>query len=134
MCCIKPSNIQQDRLCTYKRNIKARLRNHSCQGREISITYYERFCRLRYPAWKAHAPYDIIICGLSCSTIFFCIISQTARFSGEKNVDHEMCVLVFSRILSQGLLILIKIQRGIIINVHRSYVKYLLCLMDFIEN
>jgi hypothetical protein len=27
-------------------------------------------CSLSYPAYKAHAPYDIVICGLSGSTVF----------------------------------------------------------------
>ena len=42
-----------------------------------------------------HAPYYIIICDLSGSTIFFDItcISQTTRFTG-KVIEHEMCVLI----------------------------------------
>ena len=39
------------------------------------------FCSLCYPAWKAHAPYYMIICVLSGFTELFHIISQTARFS-----------------------------------------------------
>jgi hypothetical protein len=40
-------------------------------------------CSLSYPACKAHAPYYIVICGLSSFTIFFLIILKTARFSGK---------------------------------------------------
>jgi hypothetical protein len=34
--------------------------------------------------------------GLSGSTTFFKIISQTARFSGEKVMEHKTYVLIFS--------------------------------------
>jgi hypothetical protein len=36
----------------------------------------------------------------------------------EKVIEHEMCVLIFSTILSETFLILRKIQRDIIINVY----------------
>ena len=39
-------------------------------------------CSFSYPARKAHAPYYIVICGLSGCTIVFSFISQMAPFSG----------------------------------------------------
>ena len=49
--------------------------NHCRRGRAISLTYSECKCSLSYPACKQHAPYYILICGLSDSTIFFHITS-----------------------------------------------------------
>ena len=60
--------------CTY--NIEERSRNHCCRGKAVSITYSE--CVLvapSYPACKAHAPYYIVIFGLSGSTIFLHVVS-----------------------------------------------------------
>ena len=65
----------QDRQCTYKRNIEARSCKHCCRGKAIRITSTECVCSLSYPACNAHAPYYIVICGLSGSTVFFHIIS-----------------------------------------------------------
>jgi len=46
--------------------------------------------------------HHIVICGLSVSTVFSNIISQQARFSKKKKiVEHTMCVLIFSKHLSE---------------------------------
>jgi hypothetical protein len=54
-----------------QRIIKARSRNHFCPTKAIIITYSVCVCvcSLDYPAWKAHAPYYTVICGLCGSTI-----------------------------------------------------------------
>jgi len=59
----------------------------------------------------------IVICGLPGSTIFFHIISQTARFSG-KVIKYKLCVFILSAMLSETFLILRRIQQDIITNVH----------------
>ena len=60
-----------------------------------------------------------IACGLSGSTKFFDIISQTARFSG-KVTEHKICVLIFYTNLFETFLIPSTIQCDIVINVKTS--------------
>jgi hypothetical protein len=71
------SKDEKDRKCTYKSNIEAHSRNHCWSKRTVSITYTESVCvcSLSYTAFKAHAPYYTVICGLFGSTIFFHIMS-----------------------------------------------------------
>jgi hypothetical protein len=59
----------------------------------------------------------IAICGLSGSTIFFHIISNTARFSKKKVIEHNM---FFLQLLSQTFLILGTTEQEIIKNVYSS--------------
>ena len=58
-------------------------------------------------------------CDLSGSTIFFHIISQTARFS-RKKLLNTICVLFFLQYLYEIFLILRRFQQDITVNVHRS--------------
>jgi hypothetical protein len=53
-------------------------------------------CNLRYPARNAHAPYYILICGLSGPAIFFHIITYTEGLSGGGELLNTKCVLIFS--------------------------------------
>jgi len=64
--------VVQVRLCTYKRNIEACFFNHLCSGKAIRITYTGRVTVVLF---IQHAPYYIVICGPSGSTIFFHVIS-----------------------------------------------------------
>ena len=53
------------------RNIEARSSSHRCHGKGIINNLICLYSSLRYPAYKAHVLYYIIICGLYGSTIFF---------------------------------------------------------------
>ena len=107
---------------TYKRTIRARSCHHYCSGDAISITYSEcvfvTLCiqnamRIRY----------IVICGLPRSTIFFHIISLTARFSKKKS-DNIKYVFWFSvQQLSEKFLYLRRTERDMIKHVYRSSCK-----------
>jgi hypothetical protein len=74
-------------------------------------------CRLSYPALNGHAPFYIVICGLSVSTIFLHM------------VEYKMCVLDFSASLSETFLIL-RINE-VDINVPRSSCKVPFILVRF---
>jgi len=54
-----------------------------------------RVCSFGYPAYKVHAPYYTVVCGLSGSTTFSFIISQWHDFR-EKVIQHTVYVLTFS--------------------------------------
>ena len=71
-------------------------------------------CSLSYPAWK-HM-HHIVVCGLPCSTTFFRIISKRHDFRKKKK-RTEMCVLIFSTVLSRTFLILRISERDMIKNV-----------------
>jgi len=91
-------------------------------------------CNIRYPACKAHAPYYIVICGLSGSTIFFprYLISGTIF---RKYLLNKKCAFCFSlKLLSETFLILRRNQRDIIINVNISSFKVSVNLFRFYSN
>jgi hypothetical protein len=80
----------QDRQCTYNVTLRCLRATIVSVGKS---TFSACICRIRYTAGKTHLPY--CHCDLLGSTVFFLIISQTARFS--KNViEHKKFVLMFS--------------------------------------
>jgi hypothetical protein len=114
-----------------KQNVEARSRNHCCRGKAISIIYSECVCCLSYPAHTAHAPYYIVTCGLSGCTIFFTHYLINCTIFGKMLLNIK-CVFWFSlQLLSETFLILRRIQRDIIINVHRSSCRVPVVLVRF---
>jgi len=72
---------KQDSQCTCKRNIEARSRNRCCLWQAINITYSECvFVALGIQHTKRLR--CNVVCGLPGSTLFFHIVSSTARLSG----------------------------------------------------
>ena len=110
-------------------NIEACSHNNYCHGKAIIITYSKCVCSFSYPACKEHAPYYIVICGLTVSTIFSHIMSQMAQFS-EKATEH-VCFDFLCNFFSESFLILKRIQQDTIINVHRSSCKVSIILVRF---
>ena len=79
--------------------------NDYCSRKAISITYSECVF-VALVIQHAMRISHIVICGLSDSKIFLQIISQTARFSWKKVIEHKMCVLTLFTSLSETLFIL----------------------------
>ena len=86
-------------------------------GKTRKAIYIKR--NIGYQSHKAHEPCYFVICDLSGST--FSTICHKWHFffwgGGGGIIDHKMCVLIFSLILSEIFLILRRIQPDII-NVH----------------
>jgi hypothetical protein len=69
---------------------------------------------LCYPACKAHAPYFIVVCGLSGCT---CRINGTISGGGGGELLNMKCVSCSLQRLSETFLILRRTERDVIINV-----------------
>src|SRR5215510_9136687 len=67
-------------------------------------------CSLRYPACNAHAPY----CHMWPIRLYIIFPLLRNRWISEEVIEREMCVLIFSKRLSETFLILREIERDII--------------------
>jgi hypothetical protein len=73
----------------------------------------------------------ISIRALLRSTIFFHVISQTARFSEKKVTEHEMGVFIFYTTFVCNIFILGRTERDMKKNVYWSSCKVLVILVRF---
>ena len=110
----KWSKHKEYRQCTYNVTSERVRVTICCSGKVVCVTYCERVCSLSYPARKSHAPYYIVICGLSGCT-FFCPTlphkRHDFRWEGEKLIIT--CVFWFSLQSFSGTpVVLRRIRRG----------------------
>jgi hypothetical protein len=74
-----------------------------------------------------------VFSSVACPTLpYFSTLSHKRNDFGEKVIEHEMCVLIFSTNLSETFLILRRIQPDIITNVHRPSCKLPVILAKFL--
>ena len=96
--------------CTYKRNIEARSRSHFCRGKAIIITYSD-CVYLAFFTQYAINMLHIVLSSVDCpAPQYFSTLSHKRHDFLQKVSEHEMCVLIFFKLLSETFLILRRIQ------------------------
>jgi hypothetical protein len=133
-CCVDCVYMHKQGRHTYKRSIEARSRNHCCRGKAISITYSECVF-VALVMQHAKRMRCIILSSVACLVLpYFSTLSYKRQDFREKKLLNVKCVFWFPvQLLSETFLILSRIQRDIIINVHMSLCKVPLLLSDFNE-
>ena len=121
--CIKSDTVFQGRnmlrLAMYvKRNIEAPSRNHFCIGKSYKYCiFWVGVYSLSYPTCKALAPYYIVICGLTGSTMFFHIISNS-RIFGDKLLSVQYVLIFYKTFCLKHFFL--RIEQDTIVRVHWS--------------
>jgi hypothetical protein len=112
---------KQDRQCTYTEKLgRFRATIVAWKNRKYYI-FWVCVCSRSYPACKA-LPYNIVICGLSGSTIFYSkLFHKRHDFRGVGEWLNTKCVFwFFLQVLSEIFLILSRTEWDIIIKLLRS--------------
>jgi hypothetical protein len=102
-----------------QRNIDARSRNHCYRRKEISITYSQSVFVALVIQHAKHMRRILSSVDYRVYHIFPHYIINGKGFRG-KVIENKVCVLIFSKYLSETFVIPRIIKRYIIINVHRS--------------
>jgi hypothetical protein len=112
-----------------QRNTAARSSNYCCRGKGISITYCE-YVSVALLMQRAERVRRIILSSVAClAKPYFSTLSHKRCDFRKRSIEGKMCVLIFSTNLSKTFLILRRIERQIIINVHTSSCKAPFCLI-----
>jgi hypothetical protein len=115
---------------TCTKNTEARSRNHFCHEKAISITHSECVPLALVIQHAKRMRRIIATRGLCGSNRFLHAIINGTIFWIEV-IKHTICVLIFSTTSSETFLIRRKIQRDIIINIHRSSYKVPVIFINF---
>jgi len=96
-------------------------RVNNMRKRQAMYEYYIFWlcvCSLMYPQCKAHAPYNIAICGQSVSTIFFTLSHKRHDFRKKKSYCIWNVFWLSLQVLFETFLNLRRNKRDMIINVY----------------
>jgi len=97
-------------------------------------TFWVCVCRLRYPAWNAHAPYCHLWPVRLCNIYPHYLINGTIYQKQKLLTTHNMCVLFSSTILSETFPIVRRTERDMIKNILWSSCKVSVILVILNRN
>ena len=111
-------------------NIEERLYNYCYSGKSVIVAYYE-CVYIALGIQDAMRILRIVICGLSGCTIFSTLSHKLCVFFQKiKIIEHKICVLNFSTILSESFLIPRRVGRDVITNLYWSSCKVIVLLVS----
>jgi hypothetical protein len=132
---------EQDAQCTYERSTEALSRNRCYHGRARCYIFWVSVCVCvcghSYPAYKSACDLLSLYCHLRVVRLYQIFPHYLmngailGRKKKKKKIEHKTCVLIFSMLLCETLLILWRSDRDMMINVCRCSCKVPACLIRF---